>query len=242
MVAGRRPVLELLRSGAPVDKVLFAQDLDPAKVLGDIRSAADDAAVPVRVVPRKEIERLAGTLNHQGVIARTARYRYRPLEALLSGPSPSLLFLDGVTDPHNLGSLLRSADGAGFAGIVLPARRSTGVTAAVRRVSAGAAEVVPVARVTNLARALDQAKKAGLWVVGLDERAEVDLWSSDLLEPPVALVLGAEDRGISRLVGERCDDRVGIPLGGRLPSLNVAVAGAVAMFEVARRKGLSSTV
>jgi 23S rRNA (guanosine2251-2'-O)-methyltransferase len=117
-----------------------------------------------------------------------------------------------------------------------------GVTPAVRRVSAGAAEVVPVARVPNLSQALDEARRAGLWILGLDEKAESSLWASDLAQPPVGLVLGAEDKGISRLVREHCDDLVGIPHRGRIDSLNVAVAGAVAMFEVARRRDLSATL
>lgn len=241
LVAGRRPVLELLRAGGSVERVLLSQDLRTAPILRDIRSAAEEASVPVRVVPKDEVERIARGLNHQGVVARTARYRYTPFDELLSRPAPALLFLDGITDPHNLGSLLRSADGAGFDGVVLPARRSSGVTASVRRVSAGAAEVVPVARVTNLARALDQGKEAGLWIVGLDERGPTDLWSSDLVEPPVGVLLGAEDRGISRVAKDRCDELVRISLRGRLSSLNVAVAGALAMFEVARRRGDQSS-
>ncbi len=190
--------------------------------------------MPLRLVPKAEVDRVAGPVNHQGVVAFTARFRYAPLDSILSVPDPCVLFLDGVTDPHNLGSLLRSADGAGFHGVVLPVRRSAGVTAAVRRVSAGAAEVVPVARVNSLGAALDQAKKAGLWIVGLDAGATSDLWSNDLLEPPVGLVLGAEDRGISSGIASRCDGLVRIPSTGRIDSLNVAVAGAIAMFEVRR--------
>ena len=199
--------------------------------------------IPVRTVPKAEIDKAAGGLNHQGVVAITGRYRYAPLQELLKVPDPCLLFLDGLTDPHNLGSLLRSADGAGFTGVVLPARRSVAVTSAVRRVSAGAAEVVPVAREGNLGRAVDEAREAGLWILGLDEDAPQDIWSSDLLEPPVGLVLGAEDRGISPTIRERCDAVVSIPSVGRLSSLNVGVAGAVVMFEIARRRrGRSDTL
>ena len=191
----------------------------------------------MRVVPRAEIDRLAPGLNHQGVVALTGPFRYTPLpELLLSAPKPAVVFLDAVMDPHNLGSLLRSADGAGFAGVVVAARRAAGVTAAVRRVSAGASEFVPVARVTNLGRALDDARRAGLWTVGLDQDAAEDLWTSHLMEPPVGLVLGSEDRGISPAVRRHCDAFVSIPHRGALDSLNVATAGAVAMFEVARRR------
>jgi 23S rRNA (guanosine2251-2'-O)-methyltransferase len=204
--------------------------------LGEIRRLAGEASVPVRTVPKAEVDRIAGGLHHQGVVAVTARYRYTPLDRILDRPAPAVLFLDGLTDPHNLGSLLRSADGAGFDGVVVPAHRSVGVSAAVRRVSAGAAEIVPVARVTNLAGAIDEARRAGVWVVGLDERAEADIWSSDLTEVPVGIVLGSEDRGLSRGVRDRCDGLLRIPYRGALGSLNVAVAGAIAMFEVARRR------
>ncbi len=161
---------------------------------------------------------------------------------MLAGDPQALLFLDGVMDPHNLGSLLRSADGAGFDGVVVRSRRAVGVTAAVRRISAGAAEIVPVARVPNLAEALDRTRTSGLWALGLDEKAEDDLWTADLAEPPVAVVLGAEDRGISPVVQARCDAFASIPSRGVLGSLNVAVAGAIAMFEVARRGRRSHTV
>lgn len=239
IVYGRRPVLEALRAGAAVERVLLAQGLRPAAAIAEIRRRAGGAAVPVRVVPRAELDRLAGG-NHQGVVAITGRYRYAALDDLLSRPEPCLVFLDGVTDPHNLGSLLRSADGAGFHGVVVAAHRSARVTDTVRRVSAGAAEVVPVARVGSLAAALERAKGMGLWIVGLDEQAEDDLWRTNLMEPPVGLVLGAEDRGLSSPVRSACDGLVRIPSRGRIGSLNVAVAGALAMFEVSRRRGIAS--
>lgn len=230
VLAGRRPVLELLRAGQSAERILLAKGHAPSNIVNEIRRRADRAGVPLQIVPSSEIERLAGDVNHQGVIALTARYRYTPLETLLAGESPALLFLDGVTDPHNLGSLLRSADGAGFSGVVIPARRTVQVTAAVRRVSAGAAEVVPVARVHNLTQALETARSAGLWILGLDSEAEDDIWSSDLAEPPVGIVVGSEDKGMGAKTRERCDALVRIPQRGRLASLNVAVAGAIAMY------------
>ena len=241
-VAGRRPVLELLKSGAPVQRVLIAQGLAPSGVLGEIRKRAEAASVPVRMVPRSELDRLAGGVNHQGTVAEAGAYRYTPVTELLETDLPALLFLDGVTDPHNLGSLLRSADGAGFTGVVVPSRRSVSVTPAVRKVSAGAAEVVPVARVANLGRAIEEAQQAGVWIVGLAGDATASVWASELMSPPVGLVLGAEDRGISRSVRERCDELVKIPQRGHIGSLNVAVAGALAMFEVARRRDPSATL
>jgi 23S rRNA (guanosine2251-2'-O)-methyltransferase len=236
MLAGRRPILEALRAGRSAEQVLIARELAPASILGDIRRHAEAAGIPVKVVARAEIDRLAEGVNHQGVVALGARYRYAALDALVGAPDAAVLFLDGVMDPHNVGSLLRNADGAGFAGVVVPQRRAAAVTAAVRRVSAGAAEVLPVARVTNLGRALDRGRRAGLWIVGLDAQADDDLWTSELIEPPVGLVLGAEDRGLSPAVRAHCDAFVRIPTRGRLRSLNVASAGAVAMFEVARRR------
>jgi 23S rRNA (guanosine2251-2'-O)-methyltransferase len=227
--------LELLRAGKPAERILIQRGLQPSEVVSEIRKRAADAAVPVRIVPRSEIDRAAPGIHHQGVAAVAGRYRYTPFEDLIARADTTLLFLDGVMDPHNLGSLLRSADQAGFGGVVIPARRAVGVTPAVRRVSAGAAEVVPVARVGSVSAAMERAKTKGLWIVGLDQDAEGDIWSSRLLEPPVGLVLGAEDRGLSRLVRERCDELARIPSGGRLSSLNVAAAGAIAMFEVARR-------
>ena len=220
-------------------RILLAEGLDPSSVIAEIRKRATQTDVPVKVVPRTELDKHAHGTNHQGVVAFTARYRYAELHRLFEQERPAVLFLDGLTDPHNLGSLLRSADGAGFNGVVVPARRSVNVTAAVRRVSAGAAEVVPVARVNNLSSALDAARKAGLWIVGLDQDAPEDVWATKLLERPVGLVLGSEDRGLSQGVRAHCDGLVSIPSAGTLDSLNVAVAGAVAMFEVARRSTLT---
>jgi 23S rRNA (guanosine2251-2'-O)-methyltransferase len=242
LVVGRQPVLELLKAGHPVQRVLIARGASITGTLGEIRRRASASAVPTRVVPKPEIDKMARELNHQGVVAVTARFRYTPIGDLLKGDAPALIFLDGVTDPHNVGSLLRSADGAGINGLVLLARRGAGVTPSVRKVAAGAAEFVPVARVGNLGQAVEQAKIAGLWIVGLDQTAEQDVWSSELLDPPVGLVLGAEGKGLSSKLRDRCDGLIRIPQQGRVGSLNVAVAGAIAMFEIARRKGRSATL
>lgn len=241
VLAGRQPVVELLRARRGAERILLAAGLSSAAILTEIRKRAEEASIPVKVVPRTEIDRVAEGENHQGVVAITGRYRYATLESLL-GPQACVLFLDGVTDPHNLGSLIRTAECCGFDGVVVPAHRSAGVTGTVRRVSAGAAEVVQVARVTNLGRGLDQAKEAGLWIVGLAGEAPADIWTSDLLEPPIGVVLGAEGRGLSKTIRERCDGLVRIPQSGRIGSLNVGVAGAIAMFEIARRKALSATL
>lgn len=229
-------MIELLDSGRPIERILIARELAPSAIIGRIRKRADERSVPLRTVPRTEVERLASGLNHQGVVAVAGRYRYEPLETLLELPDPVIVFLDGVTDPHNLGSLLRSADGAGVGGVVIPAHRSAGVNDTVRRISAGAADVVRVARVSSLGVALDRAREAGLWLVGLDERGKQDIWESELIEPPVGLVLGSEDKGLGKATRDRCDALIRIPQMGRLASLNVSVAGAITMYEVARRR------
>ena len=234
-LAGRRPVVELLRSSRPVNRILIADNVKRSEVVTEIRKLAAAASIPVSVVARGDIARLAPETNHQGVVAETARYRYAPLAELLARPLPAIVFLDGITDPHNLGSILRSAEGAGMDGVVLPVHRSVGVTPAVRRVSAGAGELVATARVSSLATALDDAQAAGLWIVGLTGDAGEILWNSKLLERPIGLVLGSEQRGLSGPVRGRCDGLVRIPQLGRLGSLNVAVAAALAMYEVARR-------
>jgi 23S rRNA (guanosine2251-2'-O)-methyltransferase len=242
VLAGRRPVLELLRAQKGAQEIRISRDVGRSRVLSEIRALAREAAVPIKEVSAADLDALARGMNHQGVAALTSRYRYASLQDVLARGPTALLFVDGVMDPHNLGSLLRSADGAGFDAVVIPAHGATGVTAAVRRVSAGAAETVPVARETNLSRSIESAKGAGLWIAGLDAEAKEDLWTSELMEAPVGLVLGSEDRGISRGIREKCDGLVGIPGVGRLESLNVAVAGALAMFEVARRKARSDKV
>jgi 23S rRNA (guanosine2251-2'-O)-methyltransferase len=229
-------VVELLRAGGAVEKVLIADGVAGSAPVTEIRKRAKDAGVPVKVVPRREVEALVAGANHQGVIAVGARFHYAALEDLLAHDAPILLFLDGITDPQNLGSLLRSAEGAGVTGIVLPTRRSTAVTSAVRRASAGASELVPVARVGNLSQAIDAARRTGVWIVALSGDAPMSVWSSDILEPPVGLVLGAEGRGISPGVLSHSDAKVSIPLAGRIESLNVGVAGAIVMFELARRR------
>ncbi|MGH2774591.1 MAG: 23S rRNA (guanosine(2251)-2'-O)-methyltransferase RlmB [Actinomycetota bacterium] len=242
VLAGRRPVVEMLRSGSVPERVLIAQGAAMKGALGEVRRRADALGVPVRMVPRSEIDGLAPGVNHQGVVAITARYRYTPLETMLERPDPALLFLDGVMDPHNLGSLLRSADGAGFDGIVIPTHRAVSVTGTVRRISAGAAEIVAVARVGNLGAAIDRARTAGVWILGLDAGGTNDIWSTNLAEPPVGVVCGSEDKGLSKGVRDRCDELVRIPHKGSLESLNVGVAGAIAMFEIARRQAPSDTL
>jgi 23S rRNA (guanosine2251-2'-O)-methyltransferase len=230
IIYGVRPVIEALGGGRR--KVFEVLD---ASGNGEVAQAATAAGVPVKKVPHARVGELARGGVHQGVAARTEPYLYAELEDLLAAPDPLVVLLDGVTDPHNLGAVLRVADGAGASGVVIPKDRAVGVTAAVVKASAGASEHVPVARVTNLRRAIDAVKKAGLWVyaaeVGGMPYTDLDLAGS------VGLVLGSEGRGVRRLVREGCDGAVCVPMLGAVGSLNVSVAAAVLLYEARRQRG-----
>jgi 23S rRNA (guanosine2251-2'-O)-methyltransferase len=202
--------------------------------MDEIRERSRERGLRANVLPRQELDHIAPG-NNQGVVAVVGEYRYASLGSILNEVAVGVLLADGIMDPQNLGALIRSALGAGFSGVIVPSHRAASVTSAARRVSAGASEILQVARVPNLSQAVEQAKGRGLWVVGLDDKASDSIWTSDLMDPPVALVIGAEDKGLSRIVRARCDGVVGIPQRGRLSSLNASVAGALAMFEVARR-------
>jgi 23S rRNA (guanosine2251-2'-O)-methyltransferase len=194
--------------------------------------------VPLRFVTRDELDRLARNAPHQGVVAVVSAKEYADLEDLCGRKRAQytlLVVLDGVEDPHNLGAIIRTADGAGADGIVIPERRAAGVTATVAKASAGATEHVPIAKVTNIARALEQLKQAGLWTVGLDERA-TQLYDDADYRMDCALVLGAEGHGLHDLIRKRCDFLVKIPMAGEVPSLNVSVASAVVLYEIARQR------
>jgi 23S rRNA (guanosine2251-2'-O)-methyltransferase len=229
-VYGIRPVVEALRSGRR--KVFEVID-----TVGDeeVANAAGARGVNVTRASRQRVEELARGGVHQGVAAHVEPYPYSGLEEILTSPDPLVLVLDGVTDPRNLGAMLRAADGAGASGVVIPRDRAVGVTAAAVKASAGASEHVRVARVTNLRRAVDTMKEAGLWVyaaeAGGTPYTELDL------EGAVALVLGSEGRGVRRLVREGCDGTVSVPMLGAVESLNVSVASAVLLYEARRRRG-----
>lgn len=239
-VEGRRAVRELLAAGARrVREVWMSEGLDASPLLAEIVDLAAARRVPVRTVGRQRLAAAAATEAPQGVLARAAPLPEADLDALVrpaGDRAPFLLALDGVTDPHNLGALLRSAECAGATGGVLPRHRAVHVTPAVTKAAAGAIEHLPLAVVPGLPAALVELARAGVWTVGLDAGAERSLFDLPLGPEPVALVLGAEGSGLSRLVRQRCDVLVGIPQRGALSSLNVAAAGAIACFEVARRR------
>lgn len=228
IIYGIRPVVEALRGRRR--RVIEVLDSVGS---GEIRAAA--GGVPVNKVPRDRVDELARGGVHQGVVARVEAYPYSSLEEILAVPEPLILVLDGVTDPRNLGAVLRAADGAGASGVVIPKDKAVGVTAAAVKASAGASEHVRVARVTNLRRAVDAMKTANVWVyaaeAGGTDYAELDLAG------PTGLVLGSEGKGVRRLVREACDGTVSIPMLGAVSSLNVSVAAAVLAYEARRQRG-----
>jgi 23S rRNA (guanosine2251-2'-O)-methyltransferase len=198
---------------------------------------ARQAAVPVRFEPRLALDRLAGTSAHQGVVALGAAKKYAELEAVVQ--AGILVVLDGVEDPHNLGAIIRTAHAAGAAGVVIPERRAANVTDVVAKAAAGALEYLPVVRVTNINRTLEELKERGYWIYGLDERGTED-YDRIQYSAPTALVLGAEGKGLHEQVRKHCDMLVRIPLAGKISSLNVSVAAGIVLFEWKRRRAESA--
>ena len=237
LICGINPVLEALAAGTRhFDRLLIAKGLRSRRLSEAIRRATH-LAVPLRFEMRDALDRMTGGIPHQGIIAVVSEKPVLSLESLLEGVHPPalLVVLDGVEDPRNLGAILRTAEAAGAAGVVLPERHSAGLSETVARASAGALEHVPVARVVNLVQALEELKARGVWAVGLDAAGE-ERWDAVDLTRPVALVLGGEGRGIRRLVREHCDHLVSIPHFGHVESLNVSVAAGIALYEAVRQR------
>ncbi|MFZ5645644.1 MAG: 23S rRNA (guanosine(2251)-2'-O)-methyltransferase RlmB [Bacillota bacterium] len=236
IIVGRNPIREALKSGRPIDKIIYAQG-DRTGGAGEIIRMARENGIPVQEADRLRLDSLSGGLRHQGIIAYIAAHEYYSVEEILegAGDKPFILLLDEINDPHNLGAILRTADAAGVSGVVIPKRRSVSLTPAVARVSAGAVEYIPVARVTNLVQTIEMLKKQGLWVVGADAGAPELYWNTRL-DGPLALVVGGEDKGLGRLVKEKCDLLVRLPMMGRIGSLNASVASALLLYEVLRQR------
>jgi len=238
VIYGIHAVSEALKSGSrSFDYVGISRERHDQR-MQRIIDTCRASGVQVRFMPREELDRAANTHTHQGVIAVTSGRQYADVDMLLEqrkGQHSFLVVLDGIEDPHNLGALIRTADGAGADGVIIPERRAVGLTGTVVKASAGAAEHLAIARVTNIARALEELKERNLWTVGLDERGSQSYDELDY-NMDCALVLGAEGKGLHDLVRRRCDFLVSIPMLGAVPSLNVSVAGAVVMYEVARQR------
>lgn len=241
-VEGRRAVLEALRGRREAYELLVAEGMRPAKILDDIVAAARARRLGITTLPRREIDRLAASDNHQGVILRVEPYRYstfrRVCQDLERKADSFVVLLDGVTDPRNLGNVARTCEAAGVDALILPRSRAAPITPAVFHSSSGAVENLTIATVPNLVSVMRELKKLGLWVVGADARAERTCFESDLTGP-LALVMGSEGEGLHRLVRESCDALVSVPMFGKVSSLNVSAAAAIIIYEALRqRKGL----
>ena len=237
VIGGVNPVLEALKSGSGNIQRIYLSEGRSGRVLAEIRELARSRNIAVQRVDRERLDRLYGGRGHQGVAAEVGPYNYYEFEEILerAGTGRALiLLLDGIQDPGNLGSLLRSAESAGAAGVVMPRERAAPITAAAIKASAGAAEHIPAARVVNLGRAIDEMKEHGFWIVGADAEAGSSLFEAELPDR-MGLVIGAEGQGLRRLIKEKCDLLVSIPLKGKVASLNASVAGALFLFEFVRR-------
>jgi 23S rRNA (guanosine2251-2'-O)-methyltransferase len=241
LLVGRNPVAEALRAKVPATALYLAQGLETDERVTEAVRIAGHRGIALLEVSRGELDRRTGGVLHQGIALQVPPFAYTPLPDLLreadeSGTAPLLVALDGVTDPRNLGAVIRSALAFGAHGVIVPERRSAGVTATAWRTSAGAAARVPVAQVTNLVRALKECREAGLFVVGLDADGTTSLDELEMATEPLVIVVGSEGRGLSRLVGETCELTVSIPMAAAAESLNASVAAAVTLAEVARRR------
>jgi 23S rRNA (guanosine2251-2'-O)-methyltransferase len=244
---GRQPVRESLRAGRRhFYKLLLAHGLKPTGIVGDILSLARDRNLQIQTIDRRELDNLGGEVNHQGLAAEVSGYPYLDLMTLLepateAGVPPFLLFLDHIQDPQNLGSLLRTAEAAGIHGVVIPGRRAAGVTPAAVRASAGAAEHVCLAQVTNMVQAMERLKASGVWFAGLEAVPNAPYYTQADLTGPLGLVIGSEGRGLARLVRETCDFLIRLPMDGQVESLNAAIAGGIALYEARRQREFAST-
>lgn len=239
LIEGRNAVIEALRAGRTIDKIYIAKG-DVDQTLGHIASKARSAGVVVVEADRRKLDAMSQTHAHQGVIALCAVKEYCTMADILAiaqarGEPPFVIVCDEISDPHNLGAIIRSAECAGAHGVIIPKRRSAGLTAVVDKTSAGAVEHVAIARVPNLSAAIGELKKSGLWVYGAAAEGASPMWQTDLTGP-VCLVIGSEGDGIGRLVRENCDFLVSIPLKGQISSLNASAAAAVLMYEVLRQR------
>ncbi|WP_336050441.1 23S rRNA (guanosine(2251)-2'-O)-methyltransferase RlmB [Streptomyces sp. CA2R101] len=243
LVLGRNPVFEALRDGVPATTLYVQQFIDTdERVRAALQLASERGDINLMEAPRPELDRMANGLNHQGMVLQVPPYDYAHPEDLAAaafddGDDPLIVALDGVTDPRNLGAVVRSVCAFGGHGVVVPERRAAGMTAGAWKTSAGTAARTPVARATNLTRTLESYQKAGLTVVGLAADGELELQDVEALDGPVVIVVGSEGKGLSRLVGETCDVRVRIPMPGGAESLNAGVAAGVVLWEAARRRG-----
>ena len=240
IIEGRNPVIEALKSGRPINKILLAGNIGRHAAVAEILHLSQARGIPVEYVARRVIDELSTTSAYQGVIAYTAAKEYVALEDLLiisreRNEPPLYCILDGIEDPQNLGAILRTAEASGVHGVIIRSRRAVGLTAAVAKASAGAVEYIPVARVSNISQAMVTLKRNSVWVVGIDPTGEIDYSQVDF-RLPTAIVIGSEGKGLSDLVKKRCDSLASIPMQGKITSLNASIAAALVMYEALKQR------
>ncbi len=238
-IEGRNAVMEAFRSGKTIDRLFVLDGCQDGPVKSIIREAKKQDTI-INFVAKERLDQMSDTGHHQGVIAFAAAYEYAEVEDLLKnaeekGEPPFLFLLDGIEDPHNLGAILRSAECAGAHGVIIPKRRSVGLTATVAKASAGAVEYMKVARVTNISAAIGQLKQMGVWVYGTAAEGSIPMYQADLTGP-TAIVIGSEGDGISQLVRKNCDVMLHIPMKGRISSLNASAAASILLYEAVRQR------
>ena len=244
IVAGKNSVIELLRSDNPVDKVFMQKELMKSGIMLKIKAMAKEKGVPVKEVSQEKLKELCGDLVNQGVAAMGAACKFVDLEDLFNlaeekGEKPYFILCDDIEDPHNLGAIIRCADATGAHGVIIPKRHGAGMTASVMRSSAGAAGHVLIARVPNLASAIDEMKERNVWIYAADMDGQS--WCQTNYDGAVCLVIGSEGKGVGRLIKDKCDVVVSLPMCGKVNSLNASVAGGILMYEIARQRlGLKS--
>lgn len=238
LLGGRNPVVEALRSSRELNKIWVAEGINK-KSIGEILSLAKKSKIVVQFVPKQKLDGMLD-MNHQGIIASVAAYRYAELETLFERAEerkedPLFLILDELEDPHNLGSILRTADATGVHGVIIPRRRSVGLTAVVAKASTGAIEHIPVVRVNNLSQTVEELKDRGVWIAGTDAAGRADYRQMDATLP-LAVIIGSEGKGMSRILKEKCDFLYHLPMRGAVTSLNASVAASLLMYEVLRKR------
>ncbi len=240
ILEGRNPVFEALKSGRQIDKILIAKS-DNKGSITRIIALAKEKRILISEVERSKLDAISQTGAHQGIIAYVAAAEYASVDDILAyakecGEPPFIVICDSLNDAHNLGSIIRTAHCCGAHGVIIPKHRSVGLSATCAKAAAGATEYMKIAKVTNLSRCIDDLKKAGIWVYGTDADGENDIYGADL-SGPIAVVIGSEGEGMSRLVKESCDFLISIPMKGKINSLNASVAAGVLMYEVMRKRG-----
>lgn len=239
MIEGRNPVYEAMKAGVKIKKILV-QDGTKGQNLEEIFTKAQDIHIPIEMTTKMDLTSIAGSENHQGIIAYAEDYHYAELDDMIAyaqskGEPPFVIILDEIQDPHNLGSIIRTANVAGAHGVVIPKHKASGITPVVTKTSAGAVEYTKVVQVTNIVRAIEELQKAGLWICAGTMDGDQSIYQADL-KGPLGIVIGSEGEGIRRLVREKCDFFVQIPMYGEINSLNASVAAAIMIYEALRQR------